>query len=76
MRSESTYSVDRIESDLAILVDEEENSYPVPLLELPTDIKVGDMLRWQDDCYCLDERMTQERRSYVLSLQEKLRRRK
>ncbi len=76
MENTGTYSVDRIESDLAILVDEEGNSFPIPLLELPTGIKAGDMLRWQDDGYCLDERVTQERRSYVLSLQEKLRRKK
>lgn len=76
MRDEGTYSVDRIESDQAILVDEEGYSHPVPLLDLPTDIKAGDMLRWKDNGYHMDERTTQERRSYVLSLQEKLRRRK
>ena len=70
------YSIDRIEGDVAVLVDDDGHSIPVSLSALPPSVVCGDVLRMQDGVYILAADETQARRSYALSLQEKLRRKK
>ena len=76
MLKDGLYSVDRIEEDVAVLVNESGCSYSVLLAELPPNITAGKMVRREQDAYYLDEEATEQRRSYVLSLQEKLLRKK
>ena len=68
------YSVDRVEGDIVVLVDDDGYSHPISSQDLPADVCGGDVLILQDGVYVRDQEETQSRRSYVQSLQEKLRR--
>lgn len=70
------YSVDRVEGNVAVLVDDDGQSHPMPLTDLPAGTCVGDVLRLQDGAYIRDLTETNTRRAYVQSLQDKLRRKK
>lgn len=70
------YSVDRVENGIAVLVDDRGDSHPVSLADLPDDVRCGDMMCLLDGVYQRDDEETQARRAYVLSLQQKLRRKK
>ena len=74
MEKPIVYTLDRLEGNVAVLVDEEGYSHPVPLAQLPTEVKVSDVVHCVNGQYCLAPQATEERRSYVLSLQDKLRR--
>lgn len=76
MSDASTYSVDRIEGDVAVLVDDTGHSVPVPVSQLPASICVGDVLRLRNGIYEPDRAETDARRSLVLSLQDKIRKKK
>ena len=68
------YSVDRIEGAYAVLVGETEPDLSVLLSDLPECVKEGTVLRLQDGVYVLDVEEQQRRRTRILALQEKLRR--
>lgn len=68
-----TYSVDRIEGDVAVLVDDDGHSASIPVLQLPASVRSGDVLHCRDDIYELDRSETDARRSLVLSLQDRIR---
>ena len=76
MTGARTYSVDRIEGDVAVLVDDDGHSVPVPVSQLPASVISGDVLRLQDGIYELDRTETDARRSFVLSLQDKIRKKR
>jgi len=76
MGEHGLWSYDRREGDLAVLVDENGNSRPVPLTALPEDAKEGMMLRQTGACYVADEAAAAARRERVLALQNRLRRRR
>ena len=67
------YSFDRREGDLAILVDDQGVSHPVPLADLPADAREGQLLRKTDTGYMVDAISTDARRQRVLELQRRLR---
>jgi len=69
------YSYDRREGDLAVLVDEDGNSRPVPLAALPADAREGDMFREEGEGFVPDRDAADARRRRVLELQQRLRRR-
>lgn len=71
----SVYSVDRIESELAVLVDDEGNSHTEPLTLLPCGVREGTVLRRTEQGFICDVDEESARRSKALSLQEKLRNR-
>ncbi len=68
------YSVDRFEGDIAVLIDENETSHCVARAQLPVSAKAGDMLRFEDGLYHLDDDAARVRREQILRLQNKLRR--
>lgn len=70
----SIYSVDRIEGTYAVLVGDDGDDCSVLLTDLPEGMKEGAVVRLENGAYALDESEQQSRRSRVLSLQEKLRR--
>ena len=70
------FSVDRIEGDVAVLVDDDGHSVSVPVSQLPASICGGDMLHLQDGIYNLACAETDTRRSLVLSLQDKIRKKR
>lgn len=67
------YSIDRIEGDIAVLVDEEGNSIPMPRATLPTGVRVGAMLRRDGEIFILASDEEEIRRRRVLELQQRLR---
>ena len=69
------FSFDRREGDMAVLVDEEGISYPVPLTALPENSREGMMFRRMGDTFVADEDAAAARRRRVLELQNRLRRR-
>ena len=68
------YSIDRFEGEFAVLVDEQLRSHDVPRSLLPEEAKAGDMLRFEDERYTLDDAAARARRERILRLQNKLRR--
>ena len=68
------YSVDRIEGDYAVLTGDSGPDISVLLAQLPEGIKPGRILRLEDGVYTVDEAEEQQRRSRILALQAKLRR--
>ena len=54
------YTVDRIEGDIAVLIDDDENKSDIPVCELPKDLKEGDILRFdeEDETYVIDKERT------------------
>lgn len=70
------WSVDRIEGDVAVLINESGDSSVIALAALPEEVREGMMLRLVDGVYTADRVVAEERKNAVLSLQEKLRRKK
>ena len=70
------WSVDRIEDDVAVLIDESGDSSVIALADLPAEVREGMMLRLVAGVYTVDRVAAEERKNAVLSLQEKLRRKK
>ena len=54
------YTVDRIEEDIAVLYDDDENKSDIPVSELPEDLKEGDILRFneENETYVIDKDRT------------------
>lgn len=67
------YSIDRFEGDIAVLIDEQEAAHEVPRSLLPEGVDEGDMFRFKDGHYSLDDDATRARREQILRLQNKLR---
>ena len=70
------FSLDRIESDCAVLIDDDDVSRVVALSDLPPDACEGNMYRRVGDAYIVDAEATQARRERIQALQNRLRRQK
>ncbi|MGN1442638.1 MAG: DUF3006 domain-containing protein [Acutalibacteraceae bacterium] len=66
------YSVDRIEANLAILIDEAGNRITIPENCLPNNAKPGSMLFKENDRYLLDSNETERRKKKLYDLQNSL----
>ena len=69
-------SLDRIEGDCAVLIDDDDGSCAVSLSVLPAGACEGKMYRKVGDTYVEDPAAEQARRERVQALQNRLRRRK
>ena len=56
------YTVDRIENDIAVLINDDENKSDIPVCELPEGLKEGDILRFdeEDETYVIDKERTEQ----------------
>ena len=54
------YTVDRIEEDIAVLYDDDENKSDIPVSGLPEGLKEGDILRFdeENETYVIDKERT------------------
>ena len=54
------YTIDRIENEIAVLYDDSGNKIDVPVIELPDDIREGDILRFaiENNTYTIDKEKT------------------
>lgn len=68
------YSVDRTENEWVILVDDTGNSHQVLISDFSAAVRVGDLFTCENGVYVPQQKETEKRRNYALSLQEKLRR--
>ena len=66
------YSLDRIEGEYAVLIDENGLPENVPLSLLPKEAKEGSMLENTEGGYLLDAEETNERRKKLFELQNSL----
>ena len=55
-------TVDRIEENIAVLIDDDENKSDIPVSELPGGLKEGDILRFdeEDEKYVIDKERTEQ----------------
>ncbi len=72
---DEVYSLDRLEGEMAVLVDDEGVSLSLPLTALPPEAQPGDILRREGEGFLLLPDETQARRQRALRLQARLRRR-
>ena len=76
MPTDYLYSLDRIEGDVAVLVEDGGTSLEVPVGDLPPVPAEGKMYRQIDGRFVEDADAEGARRAAVRALQDKLRRRK
>lgn len=76
MSADGLYSLDRIEGDSAVLVEDGGTTVVVPINTLPPVRAAGKMYRCVDGRYVEDADAEQARRDAVRTLQNRLRRRK
>ena len=67
------YAVDRLEGELAVLVDDEENTSTVERALLPEGVVQGDVLRLEEGRYQRDGEETARRRERIRRLEQLLR---
>lgn len=66
------FSIDRIEDELAVLIDDEGNVKKVSLKQLPPDVTEGDVLNFDGNKYVFDPSKTTAKRKEVKSLIDQL----
>lgn len=73
---QSMLIVDRIEEEFAVcelvVGKNEETQIIVELSKLPPDVKAGDVLARENDCYVIDAEETKKRRETINKLQDSL----
>ena len=68
----SFFSVDRFEEDFAVLVDENGSASSVRRDELPSGIREGSVLLYENEKYSIDKDEENRRRKRIVPLQNKL----
>ena len=76
MPTDCLYSLDRIEGDVAVLIEDGGTTIEVPVSDLPPVPEEGKMYRQIDGRFVEDTDAEEVRRAAVRALQDKLRRRK
>ncbi|HBT65152.1 MAG TPA: DUF3006 domain-containing protein [Ruminococcaceae bacterium] len=66
------YAIDRFEEDIAVLQDDDGNCTDVKRALLPEDVRQGDVLIYENQKWRHDAQETSDRRKKVLSLQERI----
>ena len=74
MGAEQLFSVDRIEGEYAVLIDDNDVSRVVPLNAMPCDVCEGKVYRMAGDAYVEDPEAEKARREHIRAMQERLRR--
>ena len=59
------YIIDRIEGNIAVCEDENGNFVEIDILSLPSNIKEGDCIKFENSKYILDEKYAEERRKNI-----------
>ena len=65
--SYKNYTVDRIEEDIAVLFDNEDNKTDIHVSALPENLKEGDILRFDEEtqAYTIDSEKTAQVKSSI-----------
>ena len=67
------WSIDRLEERVAVCEDDNRQRREIPLVDLPEDVKEGDVLCRVDGRYRVDNRETERRRERNRKLLQRLR---
>ena len=59
------YIIDRIEGNIAICENENGNFLEIDILSLPSNIKEGDCIKFENSKYTVDEKYAEERRKNI-----------
>jgi len=61
------YTVDRIEGDIAVLYDDDDNKSDIEIAKLPENLKEGDILRFDEEAhvYIIDKERTNQIKSNI-----------
>jgi len=61
------YTVDRIEEDIAVLFDDDDNKSALPVFELPENLKEGDILQFDEESetFIIDHESTANRKASI-----------
>ena len=56
------YTVDRIEEDIAVLFDDDDNKSDIPAIDLPECLREGDILQFDEEnnTYVIDKEKTEQ----------------
>lgn len=76
MIPQGTYSVDRIEGDVTVLVSADGTTYDVMLSNLPDGVEERMMLRYEDGVFTPDSVAQKQQVDRIKALQDRLRKRK
>lgn len=76
MLQSGLYSVDRIEGDIAVLVDSDGTAFDVMLYDLPDGVEERSVLRCENGVFSLDVSAQQQQEDRIKALQNRLRNRK
>ena len=76
MIPQGTYSVDRIEGDVAVLVSADGTTYDVMLSNLLDGVEERMMLRYEDGVFTPDSVAQKQQVDRIKALQDRLRKRK
>lgn len=71
-----SWSLDRIEENLAVLIGDDEKQIIVPIDQLPAGVKAGDCFTVSDGQYVYDPQETENRRNRISYLEQLLRSKK
>lgn len=76
MIPQGTYSVDRIEGDVAVLVSADGTTYDLMLADLPNGVEERMMLRYEDGVFTPDSAAQKQQEDRIKAFQDRLRKRK
>lgn len=65
-------SLDRIEENIAVCYDENNNKHEIDILFLPSDIKEGDIIKQVNGRFVIGKNETKKKREKIARLQEDL----
>lgn len=76
-KTKTTFSVDRFEGDFAVCENRETGEFiNIPLSELPENVKVGSILKFENGSYILDIKSTQKEQQEIKKFVDNLFKRK
>lgn len=64
--------IDRFEGEFAVCEDEDRNTHNIERSKLPCSAKEGDVLLLKGDCYIIDRKETERRKSRIKKLMDSL----
>ena len=64
--------VDRIEGRFAVCESENQQSFNIPLTDLPEDIREGSILKYENGVYLIDKVAEDERRAKMIALRNSI----
>lgn len=68
----NSFSLDRIEENLAVLVSDDGKTFAVKMSDLPENVQVGDVLIKNENVFTIDNDETEKRKERIMEKRKKL----